>query len=322
MKHFEPKELKVPEVFQILLSCVAPRPIALVSTLNENGGYNLSPFSFFNTFGSNPPTVAFSPSTRVRDGSKKDTYHNLVREKECTIQAVTFDMVEQVNLASTEYKSGVDEFIKSGLTPIPSDLVKPPRVKESPFQMECVLQQEVSLGDGKGSGNLMICRVLKFHVAEEVYGEKGIDPQRLDLVSRMGANWYCRASGEAVFEVGKPTSALGMGYDFLPEHVKSSHVFSANDLAKLAMVQTIPSEQEVAALVAELEESVSLLNHKDPVRMFERYQRMGDYRALFSIALQLKRQNHPLARWKIEMAAKTALEKGDKDFAWKAALAV
>jgi hypothetical protein len=188
--------------------------------------------------------------------------------------------------------------------------------------MECVLDREISLGDGKGSGNLMICRVLKFHVAEEIYGEKGIDPQRLDLVSRMGANWYCRASGDAVFEVVKPTSRLGMGYDQLPGHVKLSHVFSANDLAKLAMAETIPSKEEVNALVKEMETKVNLIDHKDPKRMFERFKRMGDYRSMFSLALQLKKQSHPLATWKIEMSAKTALEHNDRDFAWKAAMAV
>jgi flavin reductase (DIM6/NTAB) family NADH-FMN oxidoreductase RutF len=317
MKHFEPNEITVPEVFALLLSGVAPRPIALVATLSENGKPNLSPFSFFNAFGSNPPYVAFSPSTRVRDGSRKHTYYNLLREKECTIQAVTFAMVEQVNLASTEYETGIDEFVKSGLTPVPSDLVKPPRVKESPFQMECVLDKEVSLGDGKGSGNLMICRVLKFHVAEEVYGERGIDPQRLDLVARMGANYYTRASGKAVFQIEKSTRVKGMGYDRLPDYVKNSHVFSANNLAKLAGVETLPAKEEVEAFVKVIESEAGFDQEGDLLSIFHRFQQVGDYRLMFAVALQLKKENHPLAAEKIEWAAREALERNDRDFAWK-----
>ena len=320
MRHFEAKDLKVPEVFGLLTSGVTPRPIALVATMSENNCPNLAPFSFFNTFGANPPTVAFSPSTRGRDGTRKDTYHNLVREKECTVQVVTYAMVEQVNLASTEYETGVDEFIKSGLTPIPSDLVKPPRVKESPFQMECVLEREVSLGDGKGSGNLMICRVLKFHVAEEVYGEKGIDPRRMDLVGRMGANYYTRASGNVVFEVAKPVQTKGMGYDLLPAHIKDSHVLSANNLAKLAGAEEVPTEAEVVELIASVEGEVYSDNESDPLSVFERYRRMGDYRRMLSVALQLKKQGHPRARRAIELSAKEALEQNDRDFAWKALL--
>ncbi|MCP5053116.1 MAG: flavin reductase family protein [bacterium] len=320
MKHFEPKDIPIVDVFKLILSGVSPRPIALVATMSENGKANLSPFSFFNAFGCNPPYVAFSPSSRVRDGSRKDTYYNLVREKECTIQAVTYDMVEQVSLASTEYDTGVDEFVKSGLTPIPSDLVGAPRVKESPFQMECLLEKEVSLGDGKGSGNLMICRVVKFHVAEEVYGENGIDPHRLDLVARGGANYYTRASGNAIFEVEKPIQTKGIGYDRLPGHIRVSDVFSANNLAKLANVETVPGEAEVEALVRSVEGEVAMDGQRDPLRVFARLQRMGDYRGMFSVGLQCKGEGHVLATRMIEQAAKEALERNDIDFAWKAAL--
>lgn len=322
MRHFEPKDLKVPEVFGLLTSGVAPRPIALVATMSENGRPNLAPFSFFNTFGSNPPMVAFSPATRGRDGTRKDTYHNLVREKECTIQSVTYAMVEQVNLASTEYETGVDEFIKSGLTPIPSDLVQPPRVKESPFQMECVLEREVSLGDGKGSGNLMICRVLKFHVAEEVYGGKGIDPRRMDLVGRMGANFYNRARGDVIFEIAKPLETKGMGYDLLPQHIRDSHVLSANNLARLAGAENVPTVAEVAELVESVEGEVRIDSDSDPLSVFERYRRLGDYRRMLSVAVQLKKQGHPRARQLIELAAKEALDQNGRDFAWKALLSI
>jgi len=320
MRHLEPKDLSVPEVFSLLLGGVSPRPIALVATLSGNGKNNLAPFSFFNAFGSNPPLVGFSPSARVKDGSRKDTYYNLRRENECTIQAVTYDMVEQVNLASTAYEPGVDEFIKSGLTPIPSHLVRPPRVKESPFQMECRLEREVPLGKGGGSGNLMICRVLKFHVAEDVFGEKGIDPRRIDLVGRNGADFYTRASGGAIFEVEKPPLEKGIGYDQLPQHIKESHVFSANNLAKLGGAAAVPGHDQVLEFIKNIEKKEEPDEDMDLLIMFERFRRLKDYRRMLWAAVGLKKEKHPLARQKIELAAKEALESNDKDFAWKAAL--
>jgi flavin reductase (DIM6/NTAB) family NADH-FMN oxidoreductase RutF len=324
MRHFEPDEVSIAEVHSLLLGGVSPRPIALVATLSEKGQPNLAPFSFFNVFGANPPIVAFSPSTRVREGSRKDTYYNLQREKECTIQAVTYDMVEQVNLASTWYEPGVNEFIKSGLTRVPSHLVRPPRVKESPFQMECKLEQIVSLGDGKGSGNLMICRVIKFHVDGDVLGDTGIDPQRIDLVGRNGADFYTRASGSAIFTVEKPQLKKGIGYEQLPSRIRESHVFSANDLAQFGNSETIPGPVELReftdTIEAEAESQLHSSKEKDLVRTFSRWHRLGEYRRMLITAVNLRKQNHPLASQKIEMAAKVALEKKDKDFAWKAAL--
>ncbi len=182
MLHFTPKELPVPKVHQFLIGGVSPRPIALVSTLSKDGIPNLSPFSFFNVFGANPPIVAFSPSRRGRDSSLKDTYHNIVETKECVIQTVTYPMVEQVSLASTQYKSEVNEFIKSGLTPIESDIVKPYRVKESPFQMECKLLEMKSYGGGGSSANIAICEVLKFHIAEDIIKDGIIQPDLLTLL--------------------------------------------------------------------------------------------------------------------------------------------
>src|SRR5690606_39340671 len=214
------KDFPQPKVHRIMLGGIAPRPIALVSTLSEDGIPNLTPFSFFNAFGSNPPIIAFSPARRGRDASLKDTYHNLVRTRECVVHSVTYDMVEQISLASTEYPSEVDEFIKSGLTPIDSDIVKPKRVKESPFQMECRLLQMHSFGDGGASANIAICEVLKFHVAEDIFRNGIIQPDLIDLVARMSANYYCRANGNAIFEVEKPVNKKGIGYDNLPQHIK------------------------------------------------------------------------------------------------------
>ena len=318
MRHIHPDELKITELAKLLTSAIAPRPIALVATISENGEPNLAPFSFFNMFGANPPMVAFSPSIRVRDGSHKDTYHNLVREKECTIQMVNFDMVGQVNLASTEYDTGVNEFIKSGLTPIPSDTVKPPRVKESPFQMECRLMQEVSLGNGKGAGNLMICRVEKIHVAEEVFVKDSIDPYRMDLVARMGENYYSRASGNALFELDKPSEIKGMGYDKLPEQVKQSHVFTANDLAQLAGAETLPVKKEVKELIENIKKDFTFDNEADLLQLFQHYLRMKDHMKMLAVALCLKKRKHILANQKIELAAQTALHNNDRHFAWKA----
>ncbi|MCU0365413.1 MAG: flavin reductase family protein [Ignavibacteriaceae bacterium] len=212
MLHYEPKNLTVLEVHKLLLGGVAPRPIALVSTISKDGINNLSPFSFFNAFGANPPVVAFSPSRRGKDATLKDTYNNLIAVKECVIQAVTHSMVEQVSLASAEYAPDVDEFIKSGLTPIDSDIVKPKRVKESPFQMECQLMEIKSFGEGGASANLAVCEVVKFHVAEELFTNGIIDPLKIDLVARMSGDFYTRA-GSGVFVVEKPIGKKCIGYD-------------------------------------------------------------------------------------------------------------
>src|SRR3989344_4144957 len=185
-------------MLEILTGGVEPRPIALVSTVSKDGSRNLAPFSFFNAFGSNPPTVVFSPARKTRDGTLKDTYNNLIETKECVIQAVTYTMVEKVNVTSAEFPPTVDEFTQSGLTPIDSHVVKPPRVKESPFQMECILKQMVPLGEKPGSGNLAICEVVMFHIAKSVYKNGIIHPELLDLVARCGGHFYSRAKGDSL----------------------------------------------------------------------------------------------------------------------------
>ena len=194
----------MPDTFRLLIGGVGPRPIALVSTVSQTGVNNLAPFSFFNAFGANPPIVAFSPARRGRDGSFKDTYNNIVATQECVIQVVTHAIVKQVNEASAEFPPEIDEFEKSGLTPIDADLVQAKRVKESPFQMECRLFKMVPLGEGKASGNLTICEVLKFHVDESILSDGAIDQRKIDLVARMGGDFYARAHGDALFELSKP----------------------------------------------------------------------------------------------------------------------
>lgn len=304
MLRIDPKELPVPNVHAYLLGGVAPRPIALVSTVSESGRVNLSPFSFFNAFGANPPVVVFSPSRRGRDGSLKDTYNNIVTTKECVIQAVTYDMVQQVSLASTEYDTGVDEFVKSGLTPVPSELVKAPRVKESPFQMECKLLQMIPLGEGGAAGNLAVCEVMLFHVAEEIVENGVIQPDRIDLVARMGANFYTRARGESVFEVAKPIGRRGIGYDQLPDFIKNSHLLTANNLAQLGNVESLPSSEAVHAYIETLPDSPG---NDDP-------------RALLRSAAAKAESDRSGAVKLMFEAARKALDHNDVDLAWHALL--
>jgi flavin reductase (DIM6/NTAB) family NADH-FMN oxidoreductase RutF len=246
MLTLDPKELATKDLHGYLLSSVGPRPIALVSTVDENGRPNLSPYSFFNVFSANPPIAIFSPARRVRNNTTKHTLENAALTKEVVINVVSHSIVEQTSLSSTEFEAGINEFIKAGFTPIPSDIVRPFRVKESPVQMECVVKEIVSLGSEGGAGNLVICEIEKIHVSEYILDEQQqIDPHKIDLVGRMGANWYCRASGESIFEVQKPNSKIGIGYDQLPIRVRNSFILSGNDLAKLANFEKIPSEELV-----------------------------------------------------------------------------
>ncbi len=240
------KNTETKVLHQYLLGSIGPRPIAFASTMDRNGNPNLSPFSFFNVFSANPPVVIFSPARRVRDNSTKDTLANVIETKEVCINVVTYGLVEQASLASTEYPRYVNEFTKAGLTPLASDLIRPFRVKESPVQMECRVMEVISLGDQGGAGNLVMAEVLRMHINPEVLDENGmIDQTKIDLVGRMGADWYVRAHGEALFEVEKPNRNLGIGVDMLPPSIRSSYILSGNDLGKLANVSAIPGDNKV-----------------------------------------------------------------------------
>lgn len=242
----DPKETPVPKLHGHLLGSIGPRPIAFASTVNADGTPNLSPFSFFNVFSANPPVAIFSPARRGRDNTTKHTYHNAKETGEVVINVVNYDMVQQMSLSSTEYPDGVNEFVKAGLTQVASERVAPPRVKESPVQLECKVMEVRELGDQGGAGNLIICEVLLIHINDEVIGEDGrIDQQKIDLVGRMGGNWYCRAHGEALFEVAKPLSTLGIGVDQIPEDIRLSKVLTGNNLGQLGNVETLPDETEV-----------------------------------------------------------------------------
>ncbi len=315
VRHINPREATVREIFGFLQGGIAPRPIALVSTLSAAGDRNLSPFSFFNAFGGNPPTVCISPSRRQRDGTVKDTYNNLVATQECVIQAVTYSMVQQVSLASTEYPTGVDEFLKSGLTPISSEIVKPPRVAESPFQMECVVKDVIHLGDGKGSGNLIICEVVRFHISESVLVDGVIHPDAIDLVGRNSADFYTRASGDAIFAVKKPLETRGIGFDQLPEFIRLSDIFTGNNLGQLGNCESIPDATAVVAFVSGVVPKE--LSENEMATLKQR----GDYRGLLQGAIGRLRARSADAPRLIEESAKLALDSAnDTDFAWKAAL--
>jgi flavin reductase (DIM6/NTAB) family NADH-FMN oxidoreductase RutF len=236
-----PGQVKTAELHAWLQSAIAPRPICFASTMDENGQPNLSPFSFFNLFGSNPPTLIFSPARRVRDNTIKHTLENIYVTKEVVINVVTYAMVQQASLSSCEYPRGMNEFEKAGFTPIASEKIKPFRVKESPVQLECIVKQVIETGQEGGAGNLVICEPVLIHIDESILNSSGvIDPHKIDLVARMGADYYCRASGDAVFEVAKPVTTLGIGVDALPGTIRNSHILTGNNLGQLANVPQQP----------------------------------------------------------------------------------
>lgn len=247
MLSFKPSDKTVPELHAYLQSGVAPRPIAFASTVDAEGNPNLSPFSFFNIFGSNPPIAIFSPARRVRGNTIKHTLENVKEVPEVVLNMVNYSMVQQTSLASTEYGKGVNEFVKSGFTPIASELVRPFRVKESPMQLECVVKQVIETGTEGGAGNLIVCEIVMVHVSEDVLNEKGqIDQHKIDLVARLGGDWYVRASGDALFEVAKPLTTIGIGVDALPESIRLSKTLSGNDLGKLGNTEQLPTADEIA----------------------------------------------------------------------------
>ena len=242
----DPNSISTNELHSILLTAVAPRPIAFASTINLKGEVNLSPFSFFNVFGSNPPTLIFSPARRVRDNTVKHTLQNVEEVKEVVINIVNFSIVEQMSLASTEYDEGVNEFQKAGLTEGTSIKVKPPRVEESPISFECEVQNIISMGNEGGAGNLVICKVVYIHINNEYLGEDNkLDTKKLDLVARLGANWYSRITEDSLFEIPKPIATKGIGVDKLPKHIYETNVLTGNNIGRLGNYDKIPSEEEM-----------------------------------------------------------------------------
>jgi flavin reductase (DIM6/NTAB) family NADH-FMN oxidoreductase RutF len=243
-----PKEISVARLHAYMLSSIAPRPIAFASTVDKEGNPNLSPFSFFNAFGSHPPTLVFSPARRVRDNTVKHTYENVLEVPEVVINVVNYAMVQQTSLASVEFPKGVNEFVKAGFTPLASELIRPFRVAESPVQFECKVVEVKPMGTEGGAANLIICEILLMHIRESVLDEQNkIDQHKIDLVARLGADWYVRASGSALFEVPKPNLKPAIGIDKLPESIRNSKVLTGNELGMLGNTEHFPSPDELSA---------------------------------------------------------------------------
>ena len=246
MLSIDPKELSAPQLHGYLLGSVAPRPIAFASTIDEEGRPNLAPFSYFNVFSTNPPIAIFSPARRGRDNTTKHTYENVKKVKEVVINMVNYNLVQQCSLASTEYPEGVNEFEKAGLTQLESELIRPFRIKESPVQFECRVNEVIELGQEGGAGNLVVCEILRIHIQDEVLdSDNKIDHQKIDLVGRCGGNFYARAHGNALFEVTKPLARLGIGVDAIPEDIRFSKILTGNHLGMLGNVENLPNETDV-----------------------------------------------------------------------------
>lgn len=255
----DPNSISQQELHGYLLSAVAPRPICFASTIDKDGNVNLSPFSYFNLFSVNPPIMIFSPSRRGRDNTTKHTLENVLEVKETVINIVNYDMVEQMSLSSTEYDDGVNEFVKAGFTQVPSDKVQPPRVGEAPVAFECVVDKVIALGEGPGAGNLVLAKVVQIHVKKAYLDAEGnLDTPKLDLVARMGGNWYCRANGDALFEIPKPIRTKGIGVDMLPEAVRNSSVLTGNNLGRLGNLEQLPTKRLIGE-IAEHAEVKSIL---------------------------------------------------------------
>lgn len=288
MVSFDPKTISTATLHGHLLSSVAPRPIAFASTIDNDGKPNLSPFSYFNVFSSNPPILVFSPARRVRDNTTKHTLENAEATKEVVINVVSYDIVQQMSLSSTEYGDGVNEFEKAGLTMLASDVVKPFRVAESPVQFECKINDIISLGNEGGAGNLIICEVVKFHVSPDVLDENGvIDQKKLDLVSRAGGSYYSRAK-KGFFEIPKPLSTLGIGVDAMPDVVKNSMILTGNDLGMLGNVETLPSEDEISTFIKTVSErypNIAEMSQREKHKIARNYLSFGDVDSAWKLLL-------------------------------------
>lgn len=246
MLSIDPKTLPIHRLHQYLLGAVGPRPIAFAATVDSNGNHNLAPFSFFNVFSANPPILVFSPSRSGRTNTTKDTYNNIKEIPEVVINVVNYSIAYQMSLASSPYPPGTSEFLKAGFTPLLSEKIRPMRVAESPVQFECKVNEVIELGTEGGAGNLIICEVVQIHIQENVLDENNmIDQQKIDLVARMGGNWYCRTDVNSMFEIAKPLTTIGIGFDQIPQDIKNSAVLTGNDLGHLGCIEELPNETDV-----------------------------------------------------------------------------
>jgi flavin reductase (DIM6/NTAB) family NADH-FMN oxidoreductase RutF len=287
MRSIDPKAIPTAELHQILVSAVAPRPIAFASTISESGEPNIAPYSFFNVFSSNPPTMVFSSNRRVSDGTTKDTLSNVEHNMEVVINVVPHSLVRQMTVASIQYPTGVSEFEKSGLTPVPSDIVQPFRIKESPVQFECKASQIIPLGEEGGAGHLIICEVVKIHLNEDILDEEGkINPHKIDLMGRLGRAFYVRASGEAVYKFYQPVTRIGIGYDQLPESIRQSDVFTGNNLGQLASLPHPPSKESIENIKRQ-KEIEEILRGEHPIEALHQYAQKELAKENLELAAQL-----------------------------------
>ena len=287
-------DLSTAELQNYLQYAIAPRPICFASTIDKEGNVNLSPFSFFNLFSTNPPVCIFSPARRVRDNTTKHTLENVLEVPECVINIVNYNMVQQTSLASVEYAKGVNEFLKAGFTELKSELVKPPRVAEAPVQFECVVNEVISLGKNAGAGNLILAEIKLIHIHEEILDVDGkIDQQKIDLVARLGGDWYCRVTKENLFKVAKPVRTMGIGVDALPNNIKYSKVLTGNNLGQLGNVEHLPLTEEIELLknIPEIKDFLGTLPQNSSVREVElhsfarQYLEKGDVQTAWKILL-------------------------------------
>ena len=270
MLRIDPKQITTKDLHQYLVGTVAPRPIAFVSTMDENGTPNIAPYSFFNVFSSNPPTLVFSSNRRVRNNTVKDTLRNVRSTGEVVINVVSYNIVQQMTIASIEFDSDVSEFEKSGLTPISSEIVKPYRIKESLVHFECKVDQIIPLGAHGGAGHLIVCHIELLHVNSEILDDNNkINPHKIDLMGRMGRAYYTRASGESIYTIYRGTTNISIGFDQLPESLKKSHILSANNLGQLAGITQIPSEAEFLDLQNQ-ERIKKVMNYVNPIAELHR----------------------------------------------------
>lgn len=272
MPVIDPKEIATRDFHQFLLGAVAPRPIAFVSTVDEDGNPNLAPYSFFNAFSSNPPMLVFSSNRRVSNNTTKDTLANVMATKEAVVNVVTWSIVRQMAVTSVEFAPGVSEFEQAGFTPIPSDLVKPPRVKESPINMECVVRDIITLGEHGGAGHLIMCEVVRMHIDDAVIDENNrIDPHKLDLMGRMGRAYYVRASGEAVHTIVQAVTEPAIGWQSLPDSVRNSKVLTGNEIGMLAGLNEVPSGESVKAIMESDDRVKQCLAADNPTEALHQY---------------------------------------------------
>ena len=290
MLTLNPKEIPAAKMHSYLLGAITPRPIAFASSIDKNGKVNLSPFSFFNCFGANPPILIFSPARRGRDNTTKHTYENVLEVPEVVINIVTYNMVQQASLASTEYPKGVNEFIKAGFTEVVSTVVKPPRVGESPISMECKVLQVIKTGDQAAAGNLVICEILRMHIKEEILDVEGrIDPFKLDAVARLGADWYCRVQPDSIFKVPKPVERTGIGVDQIPEDIRLSKILTGNDLGMLGNIEQLPDQPAIEEFKKNDEVKSTLNQGRE---------------ALHQLAQQYLKEGNIADAWKVLLAKK------------------